>query len=108
VFPETWLPAYGLLGSPERGAEGRGCYAPTPCGPSLLLSGVSQPTKNMRFTMPPSCILASPGMVADDESECIHDFTCKVVILVFPFGSIECHHPKVGFQHQYSHPPDAT
>jgi transposase InsO family protein len=46
----------------------------------------------MRFTMPPSCILASPGKVADDEAERIHDFTCKVVILVFPFGSIECHH----------------
>ena len=42
----------------------------------------------------------------NDEPERIHDCTCIFVDLVFP--SVEYHHPKVGFQHQYSHPPDLT
>jgi hypothetical protein len=39
-------------------------------------------------------------------SECIYLCTVTFVILALP--SVEYHHPRVGFQHQYSHPPDAT
>jgi hypothetical protein len=46
------------------------------------------------------------GKVPNDESERIQLCTVTVVVLLFP--SVEYHHPKVGFQHQYSHPPDLT
>ena len=46
------------------------------------------------------------GNVPNDESERIQLCTVTVVVLLFP--SVEYHHPKVGFQHQYSHPPHLT